>query len=296
MEGGTIKTTALGQADYPKLLAKIYDPPKVLYYRGDLSICDQPTLAVVGSRKFSPYGQQACQHIVGPLARQGMVIVSGLALGIDGISHQTALDNQGKTIAVLGSGVDDNSIFPVTNRHLARKIIENKNLIISEFPCGFRPTSYSFPTRNRIIAGLSLGTLIIEAAEKSGALITASCALDYNREVFAVPNPIFSPTSAGVNNLIKNGAFPVTLPADITKILNIQDIKQTMIVRQLIPASKQEEAIYKILSKEPKHIDLIIKQTNLDSHIVNGTLTLMEIKGLVKNVGNMMYINNNLSI
>jgi len=288
-----IKVVSVNEEYYPKLLAEITDPPHTLFYRGDLSIKNQPTLAVVGSRRYTDYGKRACEQIIGPLAQQGMIIVSGLALGIDGISHQCTLNNQGKTIAVLGSGIDAYTIYPASHKQLAEKIITAGGAVISEYPPGFKPTKYTFPARNRIIAGLSLGTLVVEAAQISGTLITAQCALDYNREVFAVPHAITSITGVGTNNLIKMGAKLVNSAEDITDALNLVNLKQITANRKILPSSPTEEKILSTLSKEPTHVDLIIKQTKLDSPKINGTLTLMEMKGMVKNVGGMMYILSN---
>jgi DNA processing protein len=285
-----IKTVSLGETNYPSLLAEINDPPQTIFYRGTLNTESRPALAVVGTRRYTTYGKHVCEKIVGPLAQQGMLIISGLALGIDGIAHQTALNNHGKTIAVLGSGIDPAHIYPATHRQLAEKIISSGGAIISEYPPNFEPTQYSFPARNRIIAGLSLGTLVVEAAEVSGALITAKCALDYNREVFGIPHAITSNTGAGVNNLIKLGAKVVTTSADITEALNLKNLKEIVSNRQILPSSPTESSILAVLSREPKHIDFIIKETGLDSQTINGTLTLMEMKGMVKNIGNMTYI------
>ena len=285
-----IKTVSLGETNYPSLLAEINDPPQTLFYRGTLDAESAPALAVVGTRRYTVYGKHVCEKIVGPLAQQGMLIVSGLALGIDGIAHQTTLNNHGKTIAVLGSGIDPTHVYPATHRQLAEKIISSGGAIISEYPPNFAPTQYSFPARNRIIAGLSLGTLVVEAAEASGALITAKCALDYNREVFGIPHAITSTTGAGVNNLIKLGAKVVTTSADITEALNLKNLKDIVSNRQILPSSPAESSILAILSREPKHIDFIIKETGLDSPTINGTLTLMEMKGMIKNVGNMTYV------
>ena len=216
-----ITTISINNPQYPALLKEINDPPFTLFIRGKLPNTNSPTLGVVGTRKFTAYGKSTCQEIVGPLVNKGVVIVSGLALGIDGIAHQTTLDNKGVTIAVLGGGVDKRTVAPASHRDLAEKIIATGGAVISEYPPGFTPTVYSFPARNRIIAGLSLGTLVIEAAEKSGALITARCALDYNRDVFAVPHALNSPTGIGPNNLIKMGAKVVTQASDIIESLSL---------------------------------------------------------------------------
>jgi len=285
-----ITTVSLGEPNYPKLLAEITDPPHTLFIRGKLPNSSLPTLAVVGARKFTQYGALSCRQIVEPLARQGMVIVSGLAIGIDGIAHESALAGNGITVAVLGSGVDRAHVYPVTNRELSERIIASGGAVISEYPPGFEVTNYSFPARNRIIAGLSLGTLVIEAAEESGTLITASCALDYNREVFAIPHTIISPVGAGCNNLIKQGAKMVTTPEDITEALNLKNIQQVVANRQKLPTSPTEEKIIDALSHEPKHVDVIIKESLLGGPAVMSALTLMEMRGLVRNVGGMKYV------
>ncbi len=285
-----IHTISINEPGYPRLLKEINDPPHTLFFRGALPPDQSPALGVVGTRKFTAYGKFACEEIVGPLANQGVVIVSGLALGIDGIAHETTLKNNGLTVAVLGGGIDKKTVAPTAHSRLAEQVIASGGAIVSEYPPGFAPTQYSFPARNRIIAGLSLGTLIIEAAEISGALITTRCALDYNREVFAVPHPINSPTGIGPNNLIKMGARLVTQAQDILEILNIQELKQIVSKAQTLPRNSTETAILGYLSKEPKHIDTIIKTTGLDSGAVNSALVLMEIKGMVRNLGGMNYI------
>ncbi len=285
-----IHTISINEPGYPRLLKEINDPPHTLFIRGILPPDTSPTLGVVGTRKFTTYGKLACQEIVGPLAKQGMVIVSGLAFGIDAIAHQTTLDNNGITIAVLGGGVDKKTVAPSSHNALAEQIIAAGGAVISEYPPGFAPTAYSFPARNRIIAGLSLGILIVEAAEISGALITTRCALDYNREVFAVPHPINSPTGIGPNNLIKVGARLVTESKDILESLNIQELREIVNNRQTLPTSPTEAKILECLSKEPVHIDFIIKTTDLESPTVNSALVLMEMKGRVRNLGGMNYI------
>lgn len=290
LEREGIQTVSIGELGYPKLLKEITDPPHTLFMRGSMPTDDLPALAVVGTRKFTNYGKQACEEIVRPLAEQGMVIVSGMALGIDGIAHEAALGGGGKTIAVLGTGVNRKNIYPAAHYGLSEKILKNNGALITEYPPGFEPTNYSFPARNRIIAGLSLGTLIVEAAEESGALITARCALDYNREVFAIPHPINLPTGVGPNNLIKMGAKAVTSPSDITEALSLKNLRMIVDNRKTLPSTPTEAKILATLSREPKHVDSIIKQTGLDSPAVNSTLTLMEMKGKVRNLGGMMYV------
>ncbi|MFH1789854.1 MAG: DNA-processing protein DprA [bacterium] len=299
MKEDTIEMIMLNDKRYPKLLRQINDPPARLYFRGNIEICNYPSVAVVGSRKYSPYGKQSCELITSNLASANIVIVSGLALGIDGIAHQSALNKNGLTVAVLGTGIDDDTIYPASNFQLAKNILKNNGLIISECAPGEKPTKYCFPKRNRIIAGLSLGTLVIEAATRSGALITARCALDYNRDVFAVPHQITSPAGKGANNLIKQGARLVEDADDIIECLNLQGIcllEKTNKLNKKETAEKLtdeiEKRVFICLSDQPKHIDEIIRQTQLDSQTVGGKISLLELKGLASDVGGMNYIIN----
>lgn len=287
-----IATTSLGDTNYPALLSEIADPPHTIFYRGTLPSHEIPTLAVVGTRRMTTYGKIICEDLVAPLARQGVIIVSGLALGIDGIAHAITLTNGGVTIAVLGTGIDRQTVYPSAHKKLSEKIIATGGALISEYPPGFLPTQYSFPARNRIIAGLSLGTLVIEAPTKSGALITARCALDYNREVLAIPHAITSPTGSGPNNLIKLGAKLVTESNDILEALNLQIT--TPIVSPVPPTPIAENTIeakiLNCLTREPKNINQIILENNMDSPTTSATLIMLEIRGLIKNLGGMNYI------
>lgn len=290
LEKESIETVSIHEPNYPKLLKEINDPPHTLFIRGQLPTTASPTLGVVGTRKFTAYGKRACEDIVGPLAKQGFVVISGLALGIDGIAHQTTLDSGGTTIAVLGTGINKSNIYPSFHQPLSEKIIASGGAIISEYPPGFEPTKYSFPARNRIIAGMSMGTLVIEAPETSGALITARCALDYNREVFAIPHSIHSPTGIGPNNLIKMGAKLITNSQDIIEALNIEGLIDTIQNRETLPSSPTEAKIFACLSKEPQHIDVIIKNSGLDSASISSAMILMEMKGMIRNLGGMNYV------
>ncbi len=208
-----IKIITLDDDTYPRLLKQIYDPPRRLYILGDLKAEEKYPLAVVGTRNASDYGKRTTNYFVDALSRAGLTIISGLALGIDGLAHQATLGVKGKTIAVLGSGL--NVVYPSAHKKLFQQIIEAGGAVISEYPPETKPNKQSFPARNRIIAGLSLGVLVIEAPEKSGALITARAALEQGREVFAIPGDIYSRNSAGTNKLIEMGAKPVTKPEDI---------------------------------------------------------------------------------
>lgn len=289
LEQEKIKCITLQDKNYPKLLKEIYDPPFCLFVRGKLSE-DDFNLAVVGTRKYSIYGKQVTENLVADLSTQGVTIVSGLAFGIDIIAHTTALKNNGKTIAVLGSGINNQHIYPGEHKNIALQIIENNGAIVSEYPPGTLPNKFTFPRRNRIIAGMSLGTLVIEAAKKSGALITAECAMEAGREVFAVPQNITSPTSEGPNNLLKNGAKLITSSQDILEGLDLQDIQVYVTNKQILGDSPQESAILAVLNQEPQHIDEIKKASNLTSTEISSTLTIMEMKGKVRNLGNMMYV------
>jgi len=284
-----IDVLILPDKTYPKLLKELPDPPGILYIRGKLLPQDEVAIAVVGSRKFTQYGAAVTKEIVYPLARTKITIVSGLALGIDALAHQAALEAKGRTIAVMACGLDQ--IYPVSNIRLADKILASGGAIISEFPLGMPALQHNFPIRNRIIAGLSLGTVVIECAENSGSLLTAAAAIDYNREVFAVPGPIFSETSFGTNRLIKMGAKLVTSYQDILNELAIEEKVEFNRARQILPDSKEEEILLNLL-REPILIDQLVVKSNLDAAIINATLIQMEIKGKVRNLGGTRYVLN----
>lgn len=275
--------------DYPKLLKEIYDPPYIMYIRGALKPEDEFALAVVGTRKISPYGQQVASQISRDLAQAGLTIVSGLAHGVDTHAHLAAVQQQARTLAVVGSSLDWQSLFPPGNRRLAEQITKN-GALLSEYPLGSFALKHHFPARNRIISGLSLGTLIVEAPEKSGALLTANHALSQNREVFAIPGSIYSANSLGPNNLIKMGAKLVSDSRDILDELNLKSLAQNIEMRQIVPDSAQEALILEILSAEPVPIDKIVEVSKLETAVVNSTLSLMEMKGKVKNLGGMQYV------
>jgi len=271
--------------EYPELLKNIYDPPALLYVYGKLPTSDIAHLAVVGSRKASTYGLIASEMLSHDIAAAGVVIVSGLAYGIDESAHKAALNAKGTTIAVLASGLLK---LTARQRYLADMIVKSGGAIISEFPPTRPALKHYFPIRNRIVSGLSHGTLIIEAAEKSGSLITANSALDQNREVFAVPGPINSKLSAGTNNLIKMGAYPATTASDILDILNVN--QAPVQIKASNSNTKEETAILSCLSKAPIHIDEITRITQLESKVIAGALALMEMRGHVRQIGGMYYI------
>lgn len=276
---------------YPTLLKEIFDPPLCLFVRGDLSKINLP-IAVVGPRKFSLYGKQITEDLTSQLVKNNISIISGLATGIDSIAHQTALNYGGHTVAVLGGGVNKNHVQPSAQKKLAENIINSGGALVSEYPPGTVPNKFTFPKRNRIIAGISIGTLVIEAGEGSGSLITAQCALDSGREVLTIPQNITSQTSAGSNNLLKTGATLVTSITDITELLNLQKIPHYVKNKEIITNLPSERALLEHLSAQPAHIDELAKKSNISSSDTSSTLTIMEMKGYIKNVGGMMYILN----
>lgn len=275
--------------DYPKLLKEIYDPPYIMYIKGALKPEDEFAIGIVGTRKLTTYGQQATSRISRELAQAGLTIVSGLAQGIDTLAHLAALEQKTRTIAVVGSSIDRNSIFPPQNKTLAEKIAIN-GAVLAEYPLGSAALPHHFPARNRIISGLSLGTLVVEAPQKSGALITANHAVSQNREVFAVPGSIFSDKSDGPNGLIKMGAKLVANAQDILEELNLKNLAANIQIRQIVADTPEEELILNILSHDPQSVDKIVQEAKLDTALVNATLSLMEMKGKVKNLGGMQYV------
>lgn len=285
-----IDIITLKDKDYPALLKEIYNPPALLYVRGNIKNQNGFYLAVVGTRKPSSYGRQVTFQLIGLLAQTKITIVSGLALGIDALAHQASLDFGAPTIAVLGGGCDNYSIYPRTNFGLAQKILERGGGLLSEYPPGTRPLPQNFPQRNRIISGLTLGTLVIEAGEKSGTSITARAALEQNREVFAVPGSIYSLNSRGTNNLIKMGAKLVSCVQDILDELNLDLIIKPNKKEKISPATQEEAVLLKYLSGEPIHIDELIQKTKLPSAQISPILTMMEMQGKVRNVGVGNYV------
>jgi len=281
-----IKTISIQDKNYPKLLKGIKDVPKVLYYRGEI-FSEENCFAVVGTRRCSDYGKQVALEITGDLAEAGLIIVSGLAPGIDTFAHTATVERNKRTIAVLGTGLDEKTIYPQSNLKLAQKILETGGCLISEYPPGTPGSQFSFPQRNRIISGLSLGVLVIEAKQKSGALITAEWAKKQRRLIFAVPGPIHSSNSKGCHYLIKQGAKLVESANDILKELNIPQITSPGDV--IKGGSKEEQLILEALEEETLDIDKIIEKTKLPAQRVASTLAILEIKGKVRNLGGNIY-------
>jgi DNA processing protein len=273
--------------NYPSRLREIYDYPPVLYVRGSLPAEDEPCLAIVGTRRPTVYGRQVTEEIAADLAGSGIMIISGLARGIDSVAHRAALDAGGKTVAVFGSGLD--IVYPGENAKLAQAIIEH-GALVSEYPLGVKPKAENFPLRNRIMSGLSLGVLVVEAGERSGALITAQQAVEQNREVFAIPGSILSPASQGTNRLIQEGAKLVRNYTDILQELNLTIVVQQAEIKQFSPANEAESAILKQLSSEPNHIDEICRRSGLTMPEVSSTLAMLELRGIARQVGSMNYV------
>jgi DNA processing protein len=273
--------------DYPPLLAQIPDAPPLIFVRGTLMPADEWAVAMVGTRRATSYGREVARRLAADLARAGMTVVSGLARGIDGIAHSTALAEGGRTVAVLGSGVD--IIYPPEHRKLAEAIIEN-GALISDYPMGAEPEAVNFPPRNRIISGLSLGTVVVEAGLPSGALITADFALEHGREVFAVPGSILSPGSAGSNRLIRDGAHVVTEVSDILEVLRLDHVPEKQAARMTLPGSPVEATLFQHLTAEPQHLDELARASDLAVEVVSSTLVMMELKGMVRQVGGLQYV------
>jgi len=283
----SVKVFTWHDTDYPARLKEIYDYPPLLYVRGSLLPDDEWCLAVVGTRRVSVYGRQVTEEIAADLARNKITIVSGLAKGTDSIAHRSALDAGGRSIAVFACGLD--IVYPSENATLARSIIQ-QGALISEYPLGTRPRADSFPRRNRIMSGLSLGVLVVEAGETSGALITAHLALEQNREVFAIPGSILSPASRGTNRLIQGGAKLVCGYTDILEELNLTAVAHQIEMKEIIPASDTESLLLKQLGAEPTHIDEVCRSSGMPISTVSSTLAMMELKGLVKQMGTMNYV------
>jgi DNA processing protein len=273
--------------EFPALLKEISDPPEELFLMGDMPDEEYALLCVVGSRKHTSYGKDACEKIISGLSGYPIAIVSGLAIGIDSIAHRAAIRAKLKTIAIPGSGLNSDVIYPAMNRGLARDILKHGGALLSPFKPDFRATQWSFPARNRIMAGISRAVLVIEAEERSGTLITARLALDYNRDVYAVPGSIFSAASRGTNTLIAQGAVPVTASEDILRELGLETRhpEETVLPADVSP---KEQEIWDLL-REPMERDSLIDALGMPISETNGVLALMEIKGIIRESGGKIY-------
>jgi DNA processing protein len=277
---------------YPVYLKEIFAPPPVLYVRGDLSALRGHALAIVGTRKPTPYGVACARALTAELCKSA-VIVSGLAVGVDTAAHERCLDLGGKTVAVLGCGID--RVYPPENKELARRICE-RGALVSEFPPGTIPEAYNFPRRNRVISGISCGVIVVEAGERSGALITANYALEQNRVVFAVPGPIDSPMSAGTFKLIKDGAVPVRSAADIFEHISAVSFAPMLtappqgIRSETPPALPESEiSVWDVLSNEPQRVDTISEASGVDIPQLLAILLNLELKGFATQIGGQQF-------
>ena len=269
--------------EYPSPLREIPEPPETLYVCGTLPSTEALWLAVVGSRRFSSYGKEVCEKIIGELAGENVVVVSGLALGIDAFAHEAALRAGLLTVALPGSGLSESVLYPRAHLGLARRIVEKGGALLSEFVPNFRATPFSFPQRNRLMAGITRGTLVVEAGERSGTLITARLALEYNRDVFTVPASIFSKNSEGSNRLLRQGAVPVTSGADILEQWGIEkrDEGQETRDKKIKGCSPEERRVLEMLA-EPCERDALLRALGMPIHEASALLSAMEIQGLIK--------------
>jgi DNA processing protein len=281
-----IQVLTWDEEGYPRLLREIDQPPPVLYVRGSFQPEDDWSVAVVGTRRVTVYGRQVAEELAAFLAHNGITVVSGLARGVDRLGHEAAIKAGGRTIAVLGSGVD--RIYPPEHGKLAEQIMEH-GAVISDYAPGTPPESGNFPPRNRIISGLSRATVVVEASETSGALITSTFAVNQGREVFAVPGSIYGPQSKGPNKLIQDGAHPLLRFEEILNELQLGQVKQKQVARTLLPADALEERLLRVLADEPQHVDDICAQAGLPIEQVSATLTIMELKGMVRQASGMNF-------
>jgi len=287
LEHQNVQVFTWHDSGYPSRLKEIHDYPPVLYVRGTLLAEDEWCLAVVGTRRATAYGRQVTEEIVADLAASRITIVSGLARGIDSIAHRSAINAGGRSIAVFACGLD--TVYPSENNDLAQRMVQ-QGAVVSEHPLGTKPKPEYFPRRNRIISGISLGVLVIEAGVTSGALITANMALEQNREVLSVPGSIYSPASRGTNRLIQEGAKLVRDYRDILEELNLEAVTRQIEMKELLPESDTESLLMKQLSSEPAHVDEICHACSLPISTVSSTLAMMELKGLVRTLGSMKYV------
>ena len=277
-----MKIRKLEKKEFPKALLEIPQPPEDLWIIGDLPKEELTYLSVVGSRKFTSYGKESCEKIITGLKGYPIAIVSGFAIGIDTIAHKKAMQMGLKTIVFPGSGLSDEAIYPKTNVRLMREVIENGGCLISEFEPDFKATQWSFPMRNRLMAGISRAVLIIEAEEKSGTLITARLTTEYNRDLLVVPGSIFSANSKGTNRLLHQGATPVTCAEDVLEALGFEQEKDEEKQKRLFEDLSPEEKKIADLLREPISRDDLIRAMKMPIPTANALLSIMEIKGLIK--------------
>jgi len=283
-----IEVINIEDKDYPENLRNINGAPFLLYLMGKILAKDSLSIGVVGTRKMTAYGKEVTERLVADLVASGLTIISGLAYGVDSVAHQTALEVGGRTIGVWAGGLD--SVEPGFRKNIVEKILKTgRGAVISEFPLDFNPSRGTFPARNRLISGLSLGVLVTEAAEDSGSLITAAHAVKQGRKVFAVPGPITSALTAGTAKLLKSGAKLVYSVKDILEELNIAHSAKCIVAKEILPEDKNEAIILDLLKNEEKHIDELVRQSGFDTAKVTSIISMMEIKGKIKNLGGMVY-------
>jgi DNA processing protein len=287
IEASGYHVLCLKDSAYPDRLKQIASPPILLFTWGELTAADKISVAIVGTRRPTDYGLAVAQEIAGYLAATGVTVVSGLARGIDRAAHQGALEAGGRTIAVLGSGLD--KIYPPEHKRLAARMAE-AGCVISEYPLGTDPEGRNFPIRNRIISGVSLAVVVVEAGKRSGALITADFAADQGRDVFAVPGTIHRPMSTGANRLIQAGAYPLLEPGEILETLNLGLVIEQLSLEESLPQDPDERAVLEQMGSEPVHADEIGKRAGLQAQKVNAVLTMLELKGRVRRTGGMNFV------
>ncbi len=282
-----IKVFTLFDSDYPENLKEIDDAPYILYVRGTLQKSDSRAVAIVGTRMMTSYGREVTQKLGGELASFGVTVISGLALGIDAAAQRAALVAGGRTIAVLASGLD--IISPYANKSLALEFIKSNGALVSEYPLGHVPFKSDFAVRNRLISGLSKAVIVVEGRIKSGTFYTVNAAATQGRPVFAVPGPITSPASEAPNYLIQNGAKLISTSRDVMEEINMQMIVDRNAVEKVMPESPDEANLLKILDIEPLHLDELVRISGRTTPEVSARLTIMEMKGMVKNLGQGVY-------
>ncbi len=285
LERHGVKAITRRDADYPKALATIYDPPAIFFVVGTLPNADRPHLAVVGTREPSAYSREAIERILVPALPSGIVVVSGMALGVDTLAHRAAVENRTPTIAVLGSGLDKPNWYPSSNRRLAEEIIAGGGALVSEFPIGTPPFKSNFPMRNRVIAGLSRAVLIVEAKAQSGSLITAKSAVESGRDVYAIPGPVTSELSEGPHILIKMGAALIGSSDDLCQALGTVPVPKP---ERAAPTQPMQAKLWELLTA-PTHMDELIRSTGFSTAEVGSSLTLMEMNGVIRHLGSNVY-------
>lgn len=287
LERASVHVFTWEDPDYPPHLRQVFNAPPILYVRGRIESRDEWAVAIVGTRRASVYGKEVARMLGAGLAQAGVTVVSGMARGIDSVAHRACLEAGGRSIAVLGCGVD--VVYPPENARLATELVE-RGAMVSEYALGTQPEGSNFPPRNRIISGLTLGTVVIEAGSGSGALITADFAAEQGREVFAVPGNVFNRGSQGTNQLIQQGAKLVRNVADVLEELNLTMVSEQAQARAVIPENETEALLLDHLSAEPVHVDQLRRIVQLPIAQVSSTLALMELKGMVRQVGGMNYV------